>query len=182
MIGTTILSHGLESGPDATKVTAMAGVAEQRGWRTIRPDYRDLDAAHGLEAAPLRLARLLDAAKSVDGPLVLAGSSFGAFVSGLASLQVETKGLFLLALPLVLRGHDTRFDAAKVPLAIVHAWDDELIPARAVVDFAEARRATLHLVDDNHRLSAHVEDSAVWFGHFLDRLVLDRRPTDGQVH
>ena len=182
MIGTTILSHGLESGPDATKVTAMAAVAEQRGWRTIRPDYRDLDAAHGLEAAPMRLGRLLEAAKSVEGPLVLAGSSFGAFVSGLASLQVETKGLFLLALPLMLRGHDTRFDAASVPTAIVHGWDDELIPARAVIDFAEARRATLHLVADTHRLSDHVEDTAIWFGHFLDRLSLDRRATNTQVH
>lgn len=171
MIGTTILSHGLESGPDATKVTAMAAVAEQRGWRTLRPDYRDLDAAHGLEAGPQRLARLLDVAKTVQGPLVLAGSSFGAFISGMASLHVETKGLFLLALPLLMRGHDTRFDAANVPLAIVHGWDDELIPARAVIDFADARRATLHLVADTHRLSDHVEDTASWFGQFLDRLV-----------
>ncbi|HQW81192.1 MAG TPA: hypothetical protein PLQ74_04920 [Pseudomonadota bacterium] len=170
MIGTAILSHGLESGPDATKVTAMAVVAERLGWKTIRPDYRDLDSAHGLECAQFRLARLVDAAKSVDGPLVLAGSSFGAFISGLASLQVDTKGLFLLALPLQLRGHDTRFDAADVPLAIVHAWDDELIPARAVVDFAEARRATLHLVNDTHRLSEHVLTTAAWFGQFLERL------------
>lgn len=171
MIGTTILSHGLESGPDATKVTAMAAVAEQRGWRALRPDYRDLDAAHGLEVGPQRLARLLDVAKTVQGPLVLAGSSFGAFISGMASLRVETKGLFLLALPLLMRGHDTRFDAATVPLAIVHGWDDELIPARAVIDFADARRATLHLVADTHRLSDHVEDTASWFGQFLDRLV-----------
>lgn len=170
MIGTAILSHGLESGPDATKVTAMAAVAERLGWKTIRPDYRDLDSAHGLEGARFRLARLVDAATSMDGPLVLAGSSFGAFISGLASLQVDTKGLFLLALPLQLRGHDTRFDAANVPLAIVHAWDDELIPARAVVDFAEARRATLHLVNDNHRLSEHVLTTAAWFGQFLERL------------
>ena len=170
MIGTAILSHGLESGPDATKVTAMAAMAEQLGWRTLRPDYRDLDAAHGLEAAPQRLARLLEVAKSVDGPIVLAGSSFGAFISGLASLWIETKGLFLLALPLILRGHDTKFDAARVPLAIVHGWDDELIPARAVVDFAESRRATLHLVNDSHRLTDHVVASATWFGQFLDRL------------
>lgn len=175
MIGTAILSHGLESGPEATKVTAMAEVAERLGWKTIRPDYRDLDAAHGLEGAGQRLARLLDVAGTIEGPLVLAGSSFGAFISGLASLKVEAQGLFLLALPLLLRGHDTRFDAARVPLAIVHAWDDELIPARAVVDFAEARRATLHLVDDDHRLSRHVVETATWFGHFLERLELNGR-------
>src|SRR5690349_3532831 len=104
MSGTVILSHGLESGPDATKVTAMAVAAERLGWRTLRPDYRDLDTAHGLPGAEHRLARLLDAARAVDGPLVLAGSSFGAFISGLASLQVEVRGLFLLALPLQLPG------------------------------------------------------------------------------
>lgn len=170
MNATAILSHGLESGPDATKVTAMAEAAERLGWRTIRPDYRDLDAAHGLTGAPLRLARLLDIARSVDGPLVLAGSSFGAYISGLASLEVPTRGLFLLALPLRLRDADTAFDAAAVPLAIVHAWRDELIPARAVVDFAEARGATLHLVADTHRLSDHVVETAQWFAHFLERL------------
>lgn len=170
MIGTAILSHGLESGPGATKVTAMAEVAERLGWRTLRPDYRDLDSAHGLGAAELRLARLLEVARSVQGPLVLAGSSFGAFISGLASLQVATRGLFLLALPLQLYGNATLFDAAAVPLAIVHAWDDELIPARAVIDFAQARRATLHLVNDTHRLSDHVTQTAQWFGQFLELL------------
>ena len=49
------------------------------------------------------------------------------------------------------------FDCARVPLAVVHAWHDELIPARGVVDFCEARAITLHLVDDTHRLSNHVE-------------------------
>ena len=32
MRGHCILSHGFESGPDATKVTALATVAERRGW------------------------------------------------------------------------------------------------------------------------------------------------------
>lgn len=169
MIGTTVLSHGLESGPDATKVAAMAEVAERLGWATLRPDYRDLDAAYGLGGAHLRLARLVAIASKVEGPLVLAGSSFGAFISGCASLDVNTEGLFLLALPLLLRGHDTAFDAARVPLAIVHGWDDELIPARAVIDFAESRRATLHLVNDSHRLADHVSETAVWFGHFLEQ-------------
>jgi len=170
MIGTAILSHGLESGPDATKVSAMAEVAERLGWKTLRPDYRDLDAAHGLAAAELRLARLLEVARPLRGPLVLAGSSFGAFISGLASLKLRTEGLFLLALPLLLRGHATAFDAARVPLTIVHGWDDELIPASAVIDFAQARRATLHLVDDSHRLAGHVELAAQWFGQFLQSL------------
>ena len=38
--GHVILSHGLESGPEATKVSALAKVAEQLGWTHERPDYR----------------------------------------------------------------------------------------------------------------------------------------------
>lgn len=42
--GHCILSHGFESGPDATKVAALAEVAERFGWTHERPDYTDLDA------------------------------------------------------------------------------------------------------------------------------------------
>ena len=44
MIGHCILSHGFESGPDATKVTALADAAERLGWTHERPDYTELDA------------------------------------------------------------------------------------------------------------------------------------------
>ena len=44
MKGHCILSHGFESGPDATKVTALADAAERLGWTHERPDYTDLDA------------------------------------------------------------------------------------------------------------------------------------------
>ena len=47
-----------------------------------------------------------------------------------------------------------------MPTSIVHGWDDELIPAAQVVDWARERRARLLLVDDTHRLSMHVEASA----------------------
>jgi fermentation-respiration switch protein FrsA (DUF1100 family) len=61
-------------------------------------------------------------------------------------------------------------DAANVPMAIVHGWDDELIPADDVVRWAAPRRASLLLVDDGHRLSAHVEASAQAFAALLGRL------------
>ena len=44
MKGHCILSHGFESGPDATKVTALAEAADALGWTHERPDYTDLDA------------------------------------------------------------------------------------------------------------------------------------------
>jgi predicted alpha/beta-hydrolase family hydrolase len=58
MRGTILLSHGSDSSPEATKVSALAALAEARGWRTQRPDYRQDDArGHAGSVAP-RLARL----------------------------------------------------------------------------------------------------------------------------
>ena len=48
MRGHCILSHGFESGPDATKVTALADVAERHlaGWPTCeQPDEAALAAS-----------------------------------------------------------------------------------------------------------------------------------------
>ena len=42
--GHCILSHGFESGPDATKVKALAIAAEALGWTCERPDYTGFDA------------------------------------------------------------------------------------------------------------------------------------------
>jgi len=174
MRGHCILSHGFESGPDATKVSALAEAAERLGWTHERPDYTDLDARHEISElgdVPARLQRLLALAQAaaVRGPLVLAGSSLGAYVSGLVSLQVPVAGLFLMALPIRM-GQAPAFDAALVPTSILHGWNDELIPSQQVVDWAHARRARLLVVDDTHRLSAHVEASANAFADLLGSL------------
>lgn len=172
--GHCILSHGFESGPDATKVTALAEIAERLGWSHECPDYTDLDArreAGELGDVPARLQRLLELARAAAarGPLVLAGSSLGSWISARASLQVPVAGLFLLAPPIALAGAP-RMEAADVPITLVHGWDDELIPAAQVVKWAQVRKAELLLVDDSHRLSAHVQASADAFATFLERL------------
>ncbi|HEY9541725.1 MAG TPA: hypothetical protein VIR05_08820 [Luteimonas sp.] len=169
--GHCILSHGFESGPDATKVTALAGAAQRLGWSHERPDYTDLDAkreASELGDVPARLQRLLALARAAAarGPLVLAGSSLGAWISGRVSLEVPVTGLFLMAPP-VRMAPAPALEAAAVPTSIIHGWDDELIPAPQVVDWAQARRARLLLVDDSHRLAGHVEASAEAFAALL---------------
>ena len=174
MRGHCILSHGFESGPDATKVTALAEAAGNLGWTHERPDYTDLDARHAISElgdVPARLERLLALARTAAarGPLVLAGSSLGAYVSALVSLQVPVAGLFLMAPPIRMEPA-IPLDAAHVPTSIVHGWDDELIPAVQVVDWARERRARLLLVDDAHRLSMHVETSAHAFVALLKSL------------
>ncbi len=165
-----ILSHGMESGPNATKVTALSAVAEQQGYASVRPDYSGFDGGPDPFRVETRIAHLL---KHVDTrALVLAGSSLGAFVSALASLRVSVpvRGVFMMAPPITLPGYAQALDAARVPICIVHGWHDELIPAREVVAWAQARSATLHLVDDSHRLANSVERVAGWFGDFLRQL------------
>jgi len=172
--GHCILSHGFESGPDATKVTALAQAAERLGWTHERPDYTDLDSKRevsqlGDVAARIeRLQRLaMDAASR--GPLVLAGSSLGAWIAGHVSLQMPVAGLFLMAPPVRLDAAHP-LQAADVPLSVVHGWDDELIPAADVVGWTCARRGRLLLVDDDHRLSSNVEAAAEAFAALLRSL------------
>ncbi len=169
--GHCILSHGFESGPEATKVTALAEVAERMGFTHERPDYTDLDARREVSSVgdvPARLQRLigLAAAAAARGPVVLAGSSLGAYVSAIASLQVPVKGLFLMVPPTRM-GPMPALDAAPVPISVVHAWQDELIPAADVIAWAQARSARLLLVQDGHRLERHVEASAQAFEALL---------------
>lgn len=169
MKGTVILSHGLESGPQATKVSALADVAVALGWAEVRPDYRDLDATRDPREIDARIARALAHAPA-EGRVVFAGSSMGAFVSGPASVARPSAGLFLLALPTGIPGYPQPFRAAAVPIALVHGWRDEVCPVDAAIDFARERAATLHLVDDDHRLGAHVSECAELFRRFLSGL------------
>ncbi|WP_460730718.1 hypothetical protein [Lysobacter rhizosphaerae] len=174
MPGHCILCHGFESGPDATKVTALADIAQRLGWTSERPDFTDLDAKRDvsdLGDVSARVQRLLGIAReaATHGPLVLAGSSLGAWIAGKASMQVAVKGLFLMAPPITLDAAHP-IEAARIPTSIIHGWDDELIPAGQVVAWAHERRARLLMVDDSHRLSAHVDASASAFGQFLESL------------
>ncbi len=170
MSGHCIVSHGLNSRPDAAKATALATMAHTLGWTSERPDYRDLDANGTPEDAHRRVQRLVDAAKRNRKPLVLAGSSMGAWVSALASQQVECIALFLMVPPVHLPHGLPTLDAAKVPTTVIHAWHDELIPAVDVIAWCCERSTKLILVDDTHRLEAHVDFVAEEFGRFLKAL------------
>lgn len=170
MPGHVILSHGSDSGPDASKVSALARVAESLGWTTARPDYRDDDRLGYAAATPARVERLLAAMRTAPRPLVLAGSSMGAFVSGLVSLRAPCDGLFLIALPIGIPGC-VPFDAARdVPGFIAHGWRDELCPVDSTLDFARERGMPVLLLDDEHRLANHVAMLERQFAVFLQSI------------
>lgn len=171
MRGQIILSHGSDSSPDATKVSALAALAESQGWRTQRPDYRSDDArGHAGSVAP-RIARLRATIEACAAPPVLVGSSMGAFVSGLASLDAPVAGLFLLATPSEIPGYARPFDLrGDVPTLLIHGWRDDICPLAGVYAYAGRRRLPLLVLDDDHRLIDSMDTIAAQFRHFLESL------------
>lgn len=161
-------------------MAALAVVAEAMGWTHERPDYRDLDAGRRPQDLAERVARLQARAQAHTGPLLLAGSSMGAFISAEVAMRLQQGaarasallGLFLMAPPVTLPGYwPTPLQAPEgLPLMVVHGWDDELIPAQAVTDWCAPRRAELRLVNDSHRLAAHVDYCARSFETLLLRV------------
>jgi alpha/beta superfamily hydrolase len=173
MIGHAIVSHGLDSHPGATKALACAAAATALGWTEERPDYRSFDADQTrsrLGDVEGRIAHLRALARRATAPLVLCGSSMGAFVSARVSLEVPVAGLFLMAPPVWLEDFDIALQAATVPTWIVHGWHDELIAANAVAAWAQSRNLRATFVPDTHRLHSHVEFVGQEFGRFLQGL------------
>ncbi|MGF6712310.1 putative alpha/beta-hydrolase family hydrolase [Luteibacter sp. W1I16] len=171
MRGHIILSHGSDSGPDATKVSALAALAETLGWTTARPDYREDDVLGHAGSVDPRLARLAAAIAASPRPPVLVGSSMGAFVSGLASLHAPVAGLFLLALPARIPGYPRAFAARPgVPSFLVHGYADDVCPLDEALAFARGHAMPALLVQDDHRLGATLPDIEAEFRRFLGGL------------
>lgn len=171
MRGRIILSHGSDSSPDATKVSALAALAESLDWDTQRPDYRSDDARGFAGSVAPRIARLRATIEASPVAPVLVGSSMGAFASGLASLDVPVAGLFLLATPSEIPGYPRVFDLREsVPTLLVHGWRDEVCPLAGVQAFAARRRLPLLVLDDSHRLIDSMDMIAAQFRHFLSTL------------
>lgn len=171
MPGHVILSHGSDASPDATKVSVLAKIAESMGWSSERPDYRADDALGHAGSVSPRIARLHERVAACSAPPVLVGSSMGAFVSGLASLELPVAGLFLLATPTLIPGNDLTFDVRPdVPTLLIHGWQDEVCPLDEIYEFASRRELPLLIVNDDHRLGAHIDAIGRQFSFFLEQL------------
>jgi predicted alpha/beta-hydrolase family hydrolase len=173
MRGRIILSHGADSSPDATKVSALAALAGSLGWDTHRPDHRSDDARGLAGSVAPRIARLRASIEACAVPPVLVGSSLGAFAAGLASLEAPVAGLFLLAAPSGIPGYPRPLDLREgVPALLIHGWRDEVCPLDGVQAFAARRRLPLLVLDDDHRLTGSLEMIAAQFRHFLATLAV----------
>lgn len=165
MHGFIYFNHGKESGPWGDKITRLAKVGRECGFAVESLDYS------GMMDPSARVQKLLESDAAHARPLILVGSSMGGYVAAVASASLRPVGLFLLAPALYIPNFPIQEPAPHADrVALVHGWSDELIPFENSIRYAHKFKATLHLVESNHRLSSQLPLIAVLFQSFLDQL------------
>jgi pimeloyl-ACP methyl ester carboxylesterase len=163
--GTVVFSHGKESGPWGSKITAMAAVVRDLNLAVESVDYR------GLDDPADRVLKLLGLQTDFKEPVVLVGSSMGGHVSAAAASRLQPRGMFLLAPAFYMEGYEqyTPQDVS-CPTAIVHGWHDAIVPVENSIRWAREHHATLHVLDSDHRLEDQIEAICVLLRAFLTAL------------
>ncbi len=151
-LATVVFSHGKESGPWGSKITAMAKVAGELQLAVESVDYRGMDDPNE------RVSKLIAACAAFTPSLVLVGSSLGGHVSAAAAARVQPRGLFLLAPAFYMPGFE-EYTPRQVacPTVIVHGWRDAIVPVENGIRWAREQRAQLHVLDSDHRLEDQIE-------------------------
>jgi pimeloyl-ACP methyl ester carboxylesterase len=164
-IGTVVFSHGKESGPWGSKITAMAAAVQDLKIEVESVDYR------GIGDPADRVTKLLDMAPRLKGPLVLVGSSMGGYVAAAAAVRLQAQGLFLLAPAFYMPGLESYTPRdVSCPTVIVHGWRDDIIPVDNSIRWAREHRARLHVVESDHRLEDKIEELCCLLRSFLTDL------------
>ena len=145
-LGTAVLSHPhpLYGGTMANKVVqTLARACVLAGWNAVRFNFRGVGGSEGVyDEGRGELSDLLSVidAQAPEGPLCLAGFSFGAFVTSHAAAQLHARRDIQR---LVLVGTAaSRFDVAQVPAElhlrslVIHGEQDETVPLASAMDWA----------------------------------------------
>ena len=164
-----VFSHGSNSGPRSTKITALAETARTEGYEVTAVDYQ------GVDTPKERLAMLCDACKDLRGDIVLAGSSLGGYVSLAAASLLHAKAVFLMAPAIYSPGLPPLRDGAiDCPVVLVHGWKDEVVPYQDSIRFAHEKGAMLHLVNTDHRMHDALPFIRQLFEYFIISIDLGR--------
>ena len=166
-----IFSHGKESGPWGSKITALANKARLLGFDVTSLDYTDLMNPDE------RVARLTAYLEEQTQPYILVGSSMGGYVSLVAAQTHNPCGIFLLAPALFMDGYAQQ--SYFLPLTestvieVVHGWSDEVIPVEHSIKYAQQAKCSLHLIASDHRLNNALAEVTRLFSAFLDAIESD---------
>lgn len=146
IVGTAVIAHPhpLFGGTMQNKVVqTMARAFVQSGWRVVRFNFRGVGHSAGTHDAGLGEATdMLKVIAQVapEGPLAVAGFSFGAYVS---THVVQALAEHRMPDQLVLVGTAaSRFEVARVPQAlharslVLHGEQDDTVPLSSVMNWA----------------------------------------------
>lgn len=159
-------SHGQESGPWGSKIKSMAATVRALGCRAESIDYQ------GIVDPSDRVDKLIEDCSGVTEPLVLVGSSMGGHVATAAAARVGAIGVFVLAPAYYMPGYESLTPPPPdVPIAIVHGWQDDVVPVDNSIRFARQCSASLHILDGDHRLTANIDDINHLLTRFIESLV-----------
>ena len=159
---TVVFSHGQESGPWGTKITAMATMARELGCNADSVDYQ------GIADPAERVEKLLAECDGIDDTLILVGSSMGGHVATAAADRLNAAGLFVLAPAYYMPGYEELTPPPPgMPICIVHGWHDDVVPVDNSIRFARECNAELHLIDSDHRLTDSVNEITAYLKRFI---------------
>jgi len=161
-------SHGKESGPWGTKIRFLADIAEEMGCQVESIDY---SATQDPEE---RVALLKETLPADEPEIILVGSSMGGYVSLVAAMEYDVKGVFLLAPAVYMPNYYQQDYPVNCAVSCVHGWQDEIIPVENVLRFAKAQSASLHLVPGDHRLNDSLDLIGPIFKQFLYSCLTDK--------
>ena len=162
---TVVFSHGKESGPWGSKITALCAVARELGLQVESVDYRGIDDPRE------RVEKLLAVGAALPAPLVLVGSSLGGHVAAAAATRLTARALFLMAPAFYMPGFEQYTpQGVSCPVSIVHGWGDDIVPVGNSIRWAGEQRAQLHILDSDHRLENQIGAIGRLFKDFLENL------------
>jgi surfactin synthase thioesterase subunit len=98
----------------------------------------------------------------------------GGYVSLVTALQHKVRGVFLLAPAVAMPGYKVQSFPVACPVTCVHGWQDEIIPAENILNFAKQLNITLHLIPGDHRLNDSLKAVGVLFKQFLFERLTDQ--------
>jgi predicted alpha/beta hydrolase family esterase len=164
-IPTVVFSHGKDGVPWGPKIVAMAEVARRHGLQVESIDYR------GIDDPGARVTKARAFCRTLNGQVVLVGSSLGGHVAATVSRDLPTMGMFLLAPAFFMRGFEQYTPTpAQCSIAIVHGWNDTVVPVENSIKFAGMYKTALHVLDSDHRLTSNIAEICELLDAFLKRL------------
>jgi fermentation-respiration switch protein FrsA (DUF1100 family) len=95
----------------------------------------------------------------------------GGHVATAAADRVAAVGLFVLAPAFYMPEFEALTPPApSMPMAIVHGWDDDIVPVENSIRYASECKATLHVVDGDHRLTANIGEINYYLARFVQQV------------